>query len=325
MDAAHELVHLEHVSLAGQQVHDAARFYHGFEFLGHEGGRFRAEVDEADSVAMTANSGGAATFITGSIRRDGKAVGTFTRHIEPDENGVMVVHHDLLKLSEDAQGEGFASAFNRQAEIKYRRAGINRIELETAWVGGFAWARAGYSFQDWPTAKRAVRRPTNELGGEARRTLGMLHDGPLPDGIVEDIVALDQGIGSDQLNSEASIAQFGIEHAWTVVNETWVGPDEDVRVHKGEKLWVGKLALLGTGWSGYKRLTPAATGGQPQVAEAAAEDNEREAQIVGEVFDEFEGRMHVTPDRIDADPEEEFWRKVRRRLGEAQEPGASPR
>jgi tRNA nucleotidyltransferase (CCA-adding enzyme) len=331
----------------GAAVAERAKAFDGFTFTGRKGTQMRAVVDLDDSTSTTVNADNGATYVRGEIQaKVGRWVpaGTFERSFSRDENGKLVVKHDLMKLADDFQGEGWATAFNRHAEEQYRQMGVDRIELETAWVGGFAWARAGYLFKpemrfnpmldkfapesQHDAGVRVAKRLRDERLGRAANVGVLTSDAAMtfandpdatdqvPEEITQSFMDLSAALGRGELDSESSIARFGIEHAWTAKYAAEVGPDGDVQTRAGEKLWPGKLFLLGTGWPGYK---PLKYGAVEEANIVSVPDPMLEAQIVAAVFDEFAGRMHVSPDDVSGDAEIAFWAEVGKRLADAQD------
>ena len=98
--------------------------------------------------------------IRGEIRdADGQYVGQFERHLTRQASG-FIVEHKLLKLTEEAQGKGFAKRFIPMSEAYYINNGFKRIDVFTGWDGARHWARAGYDFHP---GKRATMSTFNHL------------------------------------------------------------------------------------------------------------------------------------------------------------------
>lgn len=75
---------------------------------------------------------------------DDEEVGSATFHISKDGR---TVYHSALVLEDDIQGQGFATRQMVHVVDAYRRHGVKTMTLDANYdVGGYAWARAGFSF-----------------------------------------------------------------------------------------------------------------------------------------------------------------------------------
>lgn len=90
----------------------------------------------------------------------GMRIGSFSRRIRLDANNKLVAHHILLRISDDNQNKGIASAFNSQLEVMYRALNVDRVEVDASSSiteisgvpvvrqrGVSFWPRQGF---DWP-------------------------------------------------------------------------------------------------------------------------------------------------------------------------------
>lgn len=81
---------------------------------------------------------------------DGNFAGEFQRSFYQDTNkdgeDVLLVEHDLFRMSEEYQGSGFGTKFLAQQEAYYVSKNIDGITVGTAWDGARHWARAGFDF-----------------------------------------------------------------------------------------------------------------------------------------------------------------------------------
>lgn len=141
--------------------------------------RVSPEVLETLKGAYNVTHGGLRSDVTsaghlgGSVVVNGKIfdsnneqVGTFIRHINQDPDGTPWVDHELLQMSQDVQGQGFAQALNDQAFSWYENSGIDRVELfANVDRGPYAWARAGYDWRN-PNALDVI---TGRVREEAAR------------------------------------------------------------------------------------------------------------------------------------------------------------
>jgi GNAT superfamily N-acetyltransferase len=71
-------------------------------------------------------------------------VGKFKRDLNPDDK---MVHNAYFKLNEEYRGSGFGRRYYQHQEDAAMIAGFEKIEINANIdVGGYAWARMGYSF-----------------------------------------------------------------------------------------------------------------------------------------------------------------------------------
>lgn len=88
-----------------------------------------------------------AVQFTGEIRKDGKAIGDITRTFHRHADGSTEVHHDYFKIGDTSQqGKGVGETMLRQAIQTYETLGYQKITVDTAWVGRYAWATFGYNW-----------------------------------------------------------------------------------------------------------------------------------------------------------------------------------
>lgn len=160
----------------------------------------------------------------------GLLVGKAVRNIETDkQTGEPRVYHTSFNLGKRVQGGGFSSRWLRQMEDRYREQGINRIALTTNDVGGYAWAKAGFDFADRKEARVAaesLRRQLNRKSVRDRLTQRQITDG-------QELIRRAREAQEDY-PTPAEFAMLG-----------WM---------PGMETWVGKEAMLGTGWHGVKDL-----------------------------------------------------------------------
>ena len=163
----------------------------------------------------------------------GLTVGKAMRNIETDkQTGQPRVYHTSFMLGKRAQGGGFSARWLRQMEDQYRDAGIKRIALTTTDVGGYAWAKAGFDFADRKEARvvaSALTKLLNKRSVRDRLTQRQITDG-------QELIRRTLTPGAEY-PTPAEFAMLG----WM----PGMGKDD---------LWVGKEAMLGTGWHGVKDL-----------------------------------------------------------------------
>jgi len=146
---------------------------------------------------------------------DGNVVGVVDHNIRPA--AARIVDLAAIVLEPEHQKHGFARRYLGQLEDAFRQHGIEQIRLRTTEVGGYAWAKAGFSFGDFHSrrdvAERALeigRRFSPEVQDQIRRVANNLNAEPI------------------------DFAMIG-----------WV---------PGASTWPGKQIMLGSMWSGEKQL-----------------------------------------------------------------------
>lgn len=83
------------------------------------------------------------------LDRDGVEIGTWERALTQRSDGSLLAIHAEMKLDREWQGRGIGPAFNERSEAAYRRLGVSQVALLANHdVGGFAWARLGFEFDD---------------------------------------------------------------------------------------------------------------------------------------------------------------------------------
>ena len=84
--------------------------------------------------------------VDGSIKKNGKEVGDFSRVIDVDGR----ITHSSLNVDEKYQNDGIGSAFNAASEILYRNAGMTQINTsglsDDDHIGATHWPKNGF---DW--------------------------------------------------------------------------------------------------------------------------------------------------------------------------------
>lgn len=162
------------------------------------------------------------------LDEDGRKVGDITRTVGRDRDGRLFALHELLELSPQVRGQGFATQFNGHLDDWYRESGVERIELlANIDVGGYAWARQGYDFKN----------------------------GTVPDSVVERLRdALDMRRWSDDADvREAKDALRRIE-AGEHVSAYEISQIGRTHMIEGDDTWIGRDVMLGSDWDGVRWL-----------------------------------------------------------------------
>ena len=186
----------------------------------------RTEVASVEPVA-----GGRVQASIKVYDKDGSWVGQALRTIEPPKKpgGKDRIYHNSFQLAPRARNGGFSSRWLREMEDRYREQGIGEIALTTQDVGGYAWAKAGFDFSDRDEAKVAASSLSRKLKMKSWRN--QLTQRQITDG--EELIRRAK-TGGEDFPTPAEFAMLG-----------WM---------PGLETWIGKEAMLGTGWHGVKEL-----------------------------------------------------------------------
>lgn len=162
----------------------------------------------------------------------GKRVGVADRQLTFNRAGdKLQMIHLTFRLDPSAQGGGFSSRWLRRMEDRYREAGVDQVALTAAdRVGGYAWAKAGFDFEDGAGAEDVATRMEKTL----RALAG---GGELPAGVAEQGAELVRRVRSGSPDERPTPMEFAML-GWT----------------PGATTWPGKQAMLGASWRGVKEL-----------------------------------------------------------------------
>jgi hypothetical protein len=221
---------MDHVRGGGEETPAITRqVKEMFEFQDPETG-LRAEVKD---VMSNRNSSRPAITVRVSIRdADDREVGQAMRSVWPDKKdpSKLEVHHGSFLLTKRLQGGGFSSRWLRQMEQRYKASGIDQMSLFTEDVGGYAWAKAGFDFQESEGVKHAASRLSRNIrskDGQRDLPQRVITDG-------EELVRRAQSEDRSEWPTPMEFAMLG----WT----------------PGATSWVGKETMLNSGWAGVKQL-----------------------------------------------------------------------
>lgn len=341
-------------SLDARHADDFAAAYDGFAHAGlrahvHQ----KVQVNPPDATTMHALT---LVEVIGSIFDDSRSdpvtgepylAGAFSRQSKIDDEGNVVVHHDNLTLKPEYQGRGWATAFNRHAWEGYRRGGVTKVRVDTAAVGGYAWARAGYDFDIeiagilapvqtsrmnmigdelytrayWVDKLRAERMTTS--GGSVaaarreRESFSTRERARVPAALWDEFVS--KLPTPERMHAYADGDTHALEGIFRTPAEiaafgrehTWT--EEDDRHYMGQEMWLGKRFMLSAHWSGVKNV-------DKTLIEAAAPADLLSA--VSEVYDSWgaRGDLHDPPDDVRSDDDLGFWDEVEARLVSSRQP-----
>ncbi|GIF04473.1 hypothetical protein Asi03nite_20110 [Actinoplanes siamensis] len=201
-----------------------------------------------------------------------RGLGDIIRAFDRAPDGTLGVKHSHLALHEEAQGQGFAREFNRHLDGWYRESGVSHVEVRTAWVGGYTWAKAGFEWQalGGHDVFRGLGREVAELdrhlsgldryGPDDLRPLYEKFGGSTPDELARHM--REQGQQARALINRAERVQNG-----ALPGHEYPTPQEVARLGYREPLharatgperaaqhWLGKDAMIDTKWTGRRYL-----------------------------------------------------------------------
>lgn len=159
---------------------------------------------------------GYTTYVRGAVYdREGNNVGRIQFEVRPADQAS--VYNGILDLDKGIQGQGFGVRYHDKLEAAYRAYGIREVRLNADIdVGGYAWARHGYSFDGHATRLNIAERAT---------TYGAAHPG---------VRAAISKVTSNPHSQPIDYAMIGYQ--------------------RGQSMWPGKQIMLGSSWDGVKRL-----------------------------------------------------------------------
>ena len=211
-------------------------------FSGDIGGGYRAVVFSNVPISDGRGITGFMAFIH-ILDSKGKEVGSSSRAVEADENGRLVVDHSTLFINSAHHNKGIADRFNSHNIAEYQRLGVDRITLRAGdTVGGYAWARQGFRFDDTGEVESGSR--ATFLLKQLDRTQVMFGTPALREHkakLNREVAALRKAINAGEDVQPIHIASLGEKYA------RYLGHTDSGKAYK---TWPGKSLLLGTNWQG---------------------------------------------------------------------------
>ncbi|WP_205327578.1 phage minor capsid protein [Glycomyces sp. YM15] len=203
------------------------------------------------------NQAGDSWTIRGDFIVDGVNAGPFTRTIVRGDDGIDV-HHTYLHLGPEFQGRGIAKAFNGRLFDWYRASRVRRVEVYASLdVGGYAWARAGFTWAEeadandmWRQLAAAARRYQDLAAAKREQATAYAAD----------------PVAAEYLRAEAHAFEQQAQAAFAFLERVdaaaWGSPDypspkdlSEVGMPPGrsrEAQWIGKEVLLSLPWNGVQ-------------------------------------------------------------------------
>ena len=138
--AAHRVMVERHIGAKGLDLFDHLLDTYELEI---ENGFFQSKIT---SVALLDRT----IYLHGDIyQRTGALAGTFSRYFRLDQRGKLFVEHTDLHIAPNYQDTGIGTTFYQHMEQEYIKYGVDFIILEAnLTVGGYAWARMGFDFNN---------------------------------------------------------------------------------------------------------------------------------------------------------------------------------
>lgn len=173
------------------------------------------------------------TVIVHLTDHDGRLVGHAERQVV-DRDGTLAVYHAGYETTDHGvMGAGTGTALVHASFDAYRRAGVGLVDVLAGKIGGYAWARAGFDFEDDDVRRHAARRIRICLSGH-RASPWVPPDVPLtnPGELRALATRLDSGDRTVTARQVADVGRDRARHGW----------------HDG------KVILTGLCWSGIHTL-----------------------------------------------------------------------
>ncbi|TMR97292.1 hypothetical protein [Nonomuraea basaltis] len=212
---------------------------------------------------------GGTVTLDAKVVKNGRKAGQATRIFHRDPDGSLWVSHDYLKMEDEYQGQGFASAWNGHLEGWYRESGLERIEIQPGLTaGGYVWAMNGYVWFDGYEAGPFMlpvegsehrKKPIPRLMGEidyVEKLLAANRDGSAPAGYG----LTDEEMEQEQAELDAARAILERlrlpfhDPAYPTPREIALIGWKPGRDRKNDP-WLGHRVMAGSNWRGVKWLT----------------------------------------------------------------------
>ena len=171
--------------------------------------------------------------IQGDIMKGDAYAGHFSRifHVK---TGVM--DHTMLIMGSGHQTSGAGNALFKHSIAEYKKLGfVDEVEVHTAWIGGYNWARAGYQFENGVMPKSMVDNLKAQLGNTKNDRR-----------IKEEISTILTRHEAGEVVTPQDIAAIGKQYT----REVWRPGKPRI------KMWAGKSMMIGQSWNGRLPITP---------------------------------------------------------------------
>lgn len=190
-------------------------------------------------------TGASATGFSGSILSPrGQRVGSFSRAVQANDQ----IYHSIFTIDEAHRDSGFGSKLINRMFDSYKDAGFKHVKVSAGLdVGGYQWAKMGFDLYDSSIqeegfagngkALRFVEARSRRVPEAQRPALKALAD------------ELDRQVDTEGIRTMNQLSAFGHRFSWT-----------EERGGKQIRMHLGKMLLLGQGWSGKYDLSKHVSG-----------------------------------------------------------------
>lgn len=205
-------------------------------YAGNLGGGFRSHVTSVET------QGHSLIVHVRITDESGKQVGMSDRQIST-EKGKLVVDHSELYIEPRYHGQGIADRYNAHAVEQYQQLGVDHITLHAAaTVGGFAWARQGFRYDEFGSADGNQARKEFMLRQLDRSevTFNTRTLDPHRKRLNADVAALRKAVEAGEDVQPIHIASIGERYARHTAKDNG----------REYTTWPGKDLLLKTSWYG---------------------------------------------------------------------------
>jgi hypothetical protein len=164
-----------------------------------------------------------------------------------DAQGRLVAVHEEMLLPQSLRGRGFATRYNDFLIEWYKAESVHRIELETCFVGGYAWASAGWDFvRDDDRERCASRLRRQVVVTEDAATDSFSTARRLPPGAPRLLMV----VRAERLDAQAQEAG----HLLGGLNTSAHAISQTSRPFESDQSWVGLRTMFDSAWAGVKIL-----------------------------------------------------------------------
>lgn len=235
-----------------QKASDEATVAAANKIWGGTFGGLTAKVTKSTPIHLGSGPKGNRALVVEGVVTDasGREVGKFLRSLSAGRGkSKAVARHSALGLEPGVRGQGFAEGFNANAIDWYRANDVGSIELHAnVDVGGYAWARAGYDWDDESSSRDVLTAVLAASGEPSAPSSVVMRENVAK--IPADRLVEQQKL-ADEMFGRGETAEFG-EVGYPTPYEIsqlgrWPGAGKD-------DMWIGKAIMLGSSWHGVRYL-----------------------------------------------------------------------
>jgi len=175
------------------------------------------------------------------VDQNGNHAGTVSRSYVRRE-GNWEARHTGLYLDEPFQQRGFGRAFQRASEVTYRKHGIGQVSLFAQGTGAYAWHSEGFQLAGPPERRCQQCLDIWRKWGGRERAHDALQAGHVTQA---EFGAADEEFSRVERGDRASMEPGDI--AAIGANKRWKDTG-------GREMWLGRVILTDSRWTGVKQL-----------------------------------------------------------------------